>query len=141
MEWLETARALGGTAVLGDEVTTGTAFVQRIEEGLPVGALTQLKRYSHLSDADLTAVIPRRTFASFRTAQRLSPEQSDRVARTAGVACLAQRVFGNAELAREWLLTPNPALEHETPLRMLRTGSGADLVEAVLIRIEHGVYE
>lgn len=141
MEWLETARALGGTAVLGEEVTSGPAFVHSIEEGLPTTALTQLKRYSRLSDADLTAVIPRRTFSSFRNAQRLTPEQSDRVARTAGIATVAQRVFGDAEAAREWLLAPNPALDQETPLRMLRTGSGARLVEAVLIRIEYGVYE
>jgi putative toxin-antitoxin system antitoxin component (TIGR02293 family) len=141
MEWLETARALGGIAVLGDEVTSGYAFVHQIEEGLPTRVLAQLKQYSHLSDADLTAVIPRRTFANFRTTQRLTPEQSDRVARTAGIAALAQRVFGDAEIAREWLLTPNPALGHEAPLRMLRTGSGARLVESVLIRIEHGVYE
>jgi putative toxin-antitoxin system antitoxin component (TIGR02293 family) len=50
-------------------------------------------------------------------------------------------VFGDPEVAREWLLTPNPALDHEIPLRLLRTGSGARVVEAVLIRIEHGVYE
>ncbi|HEY0020739.1 MAG TPA: antitoxin Xre/MbcA/ParS toxin-binding domain-containing protein [Longimicrobium sp.] len=141
MEWIETARALGGTAVLGDDVTSGPAFIHQIEEGLPTRVLAQLKRYSHLSDADLTAVIPRRTFSSFRTSQRLTPEQSDRVARTAGIAALAQRVFGDPEIAREWLLAPNPALEHQAPLRMLRTGSGARLVEAVLIRIEHGVYE
>lgn len=141
MEWLETARALGGTAVLGEEVTSGPAFVQQIEEGLPTRVLAQLKRYSQLSDADLTSVIPRRTFSSLRTLSRLTPEQSDRVARTAGVAALAQRVFGDAGSAREWLLAPNPALGHQTPLRMLRTGSGAAVVEAVLIRIEHGVYE
>lgn len=141
MEWLETARALGGTAVLGDEVTTGPAFVQRIEQGLPVRALAQLKRYSKLSDTDLTAVIPRRTMVSFKNVQRLTAEQSDRVARTAGMVAHAQRVFGDAEIAREWLLTPNPALDYEAPLRMLRTGSGADLVAAVLIRIEYGVYE
>lgn len=141
MEWLETARALGGTAVLGDEITSGPAFVHQIEEGLPTRVLAQLKEYSHLSDADLTAVIPRRTFASFRASQRLTPEQSDRVARTAGIAALAQRVFGGPEIARDWLLAPNAALGHQPPLRMLRTGSGARLVEAVLIRIEHGVYE
>lgn len=141
MEWYETAHALGGTAVLGEEVTSGAAFVHRIEEGLPTRVLTQLKRYSRLSDADLTAVIPRRTFSSFRKARRLTAEQSDRIARTAGVAALAQRVFGDPEAAREWLLTPNPALEYEVPLRMLRTGSGAHLVEAVLVRIEYGVYE
>ncbi len=141
MEWYETATALGGTEVLGSEVISGPAFVHRIEEGLPTRALTKLKSFSRLSDAELTAVIPRRTFSTLRTVQRLSPEQSDRVARTAGVVALAQRVLGDVEGAREWLLTPNPALDHQTPLRLLRTGSGARLVEAVLTRIEYGVYE
>jgi putative toxin-antitoxin system antitoxin component (TIGR02293 family) len=76
-----------------------------------------------------------------RGGKKLSMEQSDRVARTAGIAALAQRVFGDAEVAREWLLTPNAALNHEIPLRLLRTGSGAKVVENILIRIDHGVYE
>lgn len=141
MEWSETAGALGGTAVLGDEVTTGAAFVHRVEEGLPGKALTLLKRFSRLSDADLTAVIPRRTLSNARKVSRLTPDQSDRVARTAGIAALAQRVFGDPAAARDWLLAPNPALSHEVPLRLLRTGSGGRVVEAVLLRIEHGIYE
>jgi putative toxin-antitoxin system antitoxin component (TIGR02293 family) len=141
MDWYETASALGGSAVLGEEVTSGVAFVHRIEQGLPRKALTQLKRYSGLSDADLAEVIPRRTLSTMQKTQRLTPEQSDRIARTAGIAASAQRVFDDADTARTWLLTPNPALGNEVPLRLLRTGSGARLVEAVLIRIEHGVYE
>lgn len=141
MEWHETMNALGGTAVLGKSIVSGAAFVQQIEQGLPRNVIVQLKRYSRLSDADLTEVIPRRTLTSMRNVRRLTPEQSDRVARTAGIAALAHRVFGDPEIAREWLLTPNPALGSEVPLRLLRTGSGAHLVEEVLVRIEHGVYE
>jgi putative toxin-antitoxin system antitoxin component (TIGR02293 family) len=95
----------------------------------------------YLSDSDLAEVIPRRTLTSLRTAGKLTAEQSDRVARTAAIAALAQRVFGNAEAARKWLLTANPALANEVPLRLLRTGNGAEVVENVLIHIEHGVYE
>lgn len=141
MEWFETANALGGTAVLGEEVISGPAFVERIERGLPRRTVTQLKRFGDLSDADLSAVIPRRTLTSMKQASRLTPEQSDRIARTASIVALAQRVFGDVAVAREWLLTPNPALGHRVPLRLLRTGNGAQLVEAVLTRIEHGVYE
>jgi putative toxin-antitoxin system antitoxin component (TIGR02293 family) len=141
MEWYETASALGGTAVLGEEVTSGSAFVERIERGLPRRTVTQLKRFGRLSDADLSNVIPRRTLTSLRKGALLSPGQSDRIARTAGVVALARRVFGDMDVAREWILTPNPALGHRLPLRLLRTGNGAQLVEAVLMRIEHGVYE
>jgi putative toxin-antitoxin system antitoxin component (TIGR02293 family) len=141
MEWQETATALGGVAVLGKEVISGVAFARKIEQGLPRAAIVRLKRFTHLSDADLAEVIPRRTLTSMRGVKKLSAEQSDRVARTAGIAALAQRVFGDADLARDWLRTPNPALNHETPLRLLRTGSGAKVVENVLIRIDHGAYE
>ncbi|MGH7575514.1 MAG: type II RES/Xre toxin-antitoxin system antitoxin [Longimicrobiales bacterium] len=141
MEWYETASALGGTAVLGAEVTSGHAFVDRIERGLPRRTVTQLKRFGDLSDADLSAVIPRRTLTSMKRVSRLTADQSDRIARTASIVALAQRVFGDVAVAREWLLTPNPALGHRVPMRLLRTGNGAQLVEAVLTRIEHGVYE
>jgi putative toxin-antitoxin system antitoxin component (TIGR02293 family) len=141
MEWFETAGALGGAAVLGEGVNTGAAFVERIEQGLPRRALDQLKRFSGLTDADLSAVIPRRTLTSLKRSRRLTADQSDRLARIAGIVAMAQGVFGDPKLAREWILTSNVALGREPPLRLLRTGSGAQLVEAVLTRIEHGVYE
>jgi putative toxin-antitoxin system antitoxin component (TIGR02293 family) len=141
MEWYETANALGGTDVLGEEVVTGRGFVRKVEEGLPRQVITRFKRFSGLSDSDLSAVIPRRTLTSLKRARRLSPEQSDKFARMAGVVAHAQRVFGDRRAALEWLMAPNPALEHELPLRLLRTGSGATLVDSVLTRIEFGVYE
>ncbi len=141
MEWQETISVLGGRKVMCKDVVSGAAFVQTVERGLPRSAVTELKRFSHLSDSDLAAVIPRRTLTSIRQARRLTLEQSDRIARTAGIAALAQRVFGDVEVAREWLLTSNPALEGHVPLRLLRTGSGAHLGEAVLLHIEYEVYE
>src|SRR5689334_13671000 len=135
MEWQETVSALGGPGVLGKQVISGAAFVHSVEEGLPRTSLTELKRFSGLSDTDLSAVIPRRTLTNMKAARRLTPEQSDRVARIAGIAAHAQRVFGDVEVGRQWLLTGNPALAGQPPLRLLRTGSGAQLVEAVLVRI------
>lgn len=111
MEWQETISALGGQEVLGKDVISGTTFVQSVERGLPRSAVTELKRYSHLSDSDLATVIPRRTLTSIRRARKLTSEQSDRIARAAGIAALAQRVFGDVDHARAWLLTPNSALE------------------------------
>jgi putative toxin-antitoxin system antitoxin component (TIGR02293 family) len=141
MEWYETANALGGVEVLGREVVSGKTFVQKIEQGLPRGVVGKFKRFSGLSDSDLSAVIPRRTLTNLKRLRRLSPEQSDKFARMAGIVAHAQRVFGDSEGALDWLRSVNPALGHESPLRMLRTGSGATLVDAVLTRIEYGVYE
>jgi putative toxin-antitoxin system antitoxin component (TIGR02293 family) len=110
MEWQETAKALGGNAILGKDVVSGATFARKVEQGLPRVAIARLKQFTQLSDAELSEVIPRRTLTSLRGAKKLSAEQSDRVARTAGIAALAQRVFGNVKLARDWLRTPNAAL-------------------------------
>jgi putative toxin-antitoxin system antitoxin component (TIGR02293 family) len=141
MEWYETAGALGGSDVLGADVVSGTAFVRKVEEGFPRRVVVQFKRFSGLSDNDLVEVIPRRTLTHIKRNQRLTPEQSDKFARMAGVVAHAQRVFGDLEGAVEWLRTPNPALGQQPPLRLLKTGSGATLVDSVLTRIEYGVYE
>lgn len=141
MEWSETAAALGGQEVLGKRVTSGLAFVRRVERGLPKRALTRLRQSSGLTDTDMAEVIPRRTLTAIKSSRKLSPEQSDRIARLAGVMAHAQRTFGDREAALEWLRTSNPTLGNESPLRLLRTGSGANLVESVLTRIEYGVYE
>ena len=57
------------------------------------------------------------------------------------IAAVAERVFGDPEAARQWLHSPNPALDDATPIAMLATPHGAETVAAVLGRIEHGVYE
>jgi putative toxin-antitoxin system antitoxin component (TIGR02293 family) len=67
------------------DVISGAAFVESVERGLPRSAITELKRFSHLSDSRLAAVIPRRTLTSMRRSHRLTTEQSDRIARTAGI--------------------------------------------------------
>ena len=52
----------------------------------------------------------------------------------------AAEVLGTKEKADLWLEAPNRALGGATPLSQLHTGAGADAVEAVLTRIEHGIF-
>ncbi len=44
------------------------------------------------------------------------------------------------EAAREWLKSPLPALAGKTPLEFADTEPGAQEVEDLLGRIEHGVF-
>ncbi|CAN5678351.1 DUF2384 domain-containing protein [soil metagenome] len=141
MDFSDTFRALGGAAVLGKEVTSEAELVERIEQGLPTASLERLKRYTRLSDRDLTSFLPRRSLVGAAGKEWLSRDLSDRVARAASVAALARRVFGDPDAALEWLRTPNRALDGRVPLALLKTGSGADLVKEVLLRIEHGIYD
>lgn len=125
---------------LAGEVSSEIDFVHLVERGLPVSTVAEMQRLAALSDTELARIIPRRTLSHARRGDRLSPEQSDRVARAAGIFILAHETFRSEEKANDWLRRPNAALQGATPLSLLRTGSGADLVEQVLGRIAYGVF-
>jgi putative toxin-antitoxin system antitoxin component (TIGR02293 family) len=114
-----------------------------VERGLPVSALESVIRAGRLTadEAD-RIVLPRRTLAYRRKhRQRLSLDESDRLARVARVAARAEETFGPPERATMWLRRPNRALAGRAPLDLLVTGEGALIVESVLVRIDDGVYE
>jgi len=71
---------------------------------------------------------------------RLTPQQSDVVIRTARTLGKAIDVLGDREKAAHWLTTPNRALGGEIPITLLDTSAGTHEVEAVLDRVEYGVY-
>jgi putative toxin-antitoxin system antitoxin component (TIGR02293 family) len=52
----------------------------------------------------------------------------------------ASDLFGSEDAARDWLDTAQPGLDGQVPLEVARTEAGAREVEALLHRIEHGVY-
>lgn len=52
----------------------------------------------------------------------------------------AEKVFGDAAAAADWLNSKNTALGGVTPRSLLNTGGGTQSVLDVLGRIEHGVF-
>lgn len=71
--------------------------------------------------------------------ERLSPGESDRVARILIVHSQAADVLEDPRLASEWMLSPNALLGDERPLDMLDTQAGYDRVRDILMRFEYGV--
>jgi putative toxin-antitoxin system antitoxin component (TIGR02293 family) len=65
-----------------------------------------------------------------------SESQSEREAR---IIAHARTSFGDAEKAGRWLRRPTLALHGKAPLDLLGTLAGADRVETLLARIEHGI--
>jgi putative toxin-antitoxin system antitoxin component (TIGR02293 family) len=86
-------------------------------------------------------VVPRRTFARrLKAGARLSPEETDRAVRLARVTAHAERVFGDRTKAHRWMRKPSPMLDGATPLVLLKTETGAQLVEQTLHRIDYGMF-
>ena len=70
----------------------------------------------------------------------LSPAASDRLLRARRTLDHARAVFDDEPDTVAWLSAPNDALAGESPLSLLDTDAGVRLVEAVLTRVEFGVY-
>lgn len=134
---------LGGKKVLRADVSEPGEMREAVRRGLPYEALEQVVRLLHLeSDDDVAAVagMAVRTLARRKASRVLRPEESDRLYRVARVAARAAEVLGSNEKAERWLKKPVPALGNEVPLHLLDTDVGTRQVEAVLGRIEHGVF-
>lgn len=112
----------------------------RIKAGLSGEDVASLVRDGRLRRSDVEMVIPARTLnRRIKEGQSLRLDEADAVARLIRVRGHADAVFDDPALSERWLSSPNPELGDETPIEMARTDVGAREVEAVLLRIEHGV--
>jgi putative toxin-antitoxin system antitoxin component (TIGR02293 family) len=133
---------LGGSRVLEREIFSDLDWIEILENGFPHQVLdAAIEQGLHSREESEVLVIPRRTLSHRRQKrQRLSLEESDRLLRIARVNAQAEEVFGNPEKARRWLRKPNRPLKDAVPLELLKTSTGAGLVQEELVRIEHGIY-
>jgi len=139
-----------GSAVIVDvlggleagEPPTSENLKQQIREGLPFSVLeTVTSRFSLDPDKVASALdLAPPTPARRAKERRLRPADSDRLFRLVRIVVETADVLGSEEKASRWLQAPNRALGGQTPLSLLDTDPGAQQVEEVLGRIEHGVF-
>ncbi len=139
------AEALGGPQTLFGRRGRGITverLQERVREGLPYAALEAVATAYAIPMVQLMPVlnIPPRTLARRKRAKRLQPIESDRLFRLGRIAAFAEEVLGSRAKATHWLRAPNRALGGAVPLRQLDTDVGATQVEALLLRVAHGVY-
>jgi putative toxin-antitoxin system antitoxin component (TIGR02293 family) len=136
------AETLGGYRVMRRRVRSADGLRARVRTGLPYSALEALAERLGAPVAEMADLIglPARTMARRRGAGRFTAGESDRLVRLGRIAALAEQVLGDRDKAVRWLHRENRALGQRVPLRQLDTDLGASEVEAILLRIEHGVY-
>lgn len=124
--------------------SAGGSTLRQVRDALRVGApraaFDRLRGELGVTSEELADVlgIPSRTLA--RRTDRFKPDESERLLRVAGVARKALDVLEDPAATRRWMSKPKVALGGLTPLRCCDTDLGAREVEALLIRIEHGVF-
>jgi putative toxin-antitoxin system antitoxin component (TIGR02293 family) len=114
--------------------------IAMIREGVDVALLIAAGQYYGMPQNKLGRLIgvSEATVArKIKAGGRLSPQESERLARTGAVEAEAEDAFGSQELARRWMLEPNLVLG-EAPLSLLDTDAGADEVRKILASIAYG---
>lgn len=137
------AKLLGGEKVLKKAVRSDIEFVPLLRKGLPVASLEAVTRELELSlDAAAESLgLALRTIARRKQENKpLDLTESERVLRMARTLAHAIEVLGSVEKARRWMRKDNRALGNASPLSLLDTDVGAEAVDDVLTRVEHGVY-
>lgn len=130
--------------LLGIEPRSTVQLIMALQEGLTTQEFTQFSRNIGLSSNALASFMK----ASNRTlhrrksaAGRLDTSSSEALVRLARVFGASIELFeGDASKARHWMKTPRAALSGMTPLEMSSTEVGAREVEALIDRLEEGVF-
>lgn len=112
-----------------------------VEEGVPIRDLTWVSKRYHISKINITDFIgiSISTLKRRYRSGRLNTAESDRFVRLMGLYAMAEDILGSAELASQWMLTPNRSLGGISPNDYARTDVGAREVEDMLGRIATGV--
>lgn len=114
----------------GERPASPLRLVGILERGLPIGALDRVSRAVAPADARFKhRIVPRATLARRKATedadeQRLSSEESGRLARVAGLWAMAMDVWGGEEETRAFLFRPHPLLEGRPPVDVVL---GSDL--------------
>lgn len=136
-------RWIGGTAREQAAIRSDFDLIRLGEEGLTKAAVAELAAYLGLSRKEMAEDI---LDISVKTVERKGP--TDRLDKRTSSHALeiarllehAWAVFEDVEAIREWLNRPNRALKGHSPVSLLDTLTGIKMVDAVLGRIEEGVY-
>src|SRR6516164_1392994 len=116
--------------------------ILRIVEGRLAPSVIKRLATLGLERSEIDAVvIPSRTLQHRRSRrEKLTVEESDRVVRVTRVLSLAGSVYAGRERALAWLRKPHPRLDGRSPFSLLKTDTGARIVEELLVQIDEGMF-
>lgn len=117
-------------------------MIELSNEGVSKDSLLHLADYLNLSlsqMADLLA-ITERSIQRYASDKCFNPFVSEQILQIAEVATRGTDTFGDREKFLSWLKQPNKALANKTPIGLLSSRFGSEMVLDELGRIEHGVF-
>jgi putative toxin-antitoxin system antitoxin component (TIGR02293 family) len=132
------ADVLGGAAC---EVTNALDLIDVARQGVTKKELSKLASRLGRKPADMAALLPigRRTIQRYKEEDHFHQDVSESILQLAEVVARGIDVFGDEQKFRQWLEYPSRPLAGRTPLSVLDSRFGMELVLHELGRIEHGI--
>jgi putative toxin-antitoxin system antitoxin component (TIGR02293 family) len=117
-------------------------MIERGRDGLPLEEFHAMRETLGVTEERLGGLLgmSRATLHRRKKGGILDRAESDRLVRYARLVAHACAALGGLEGARSWLAAPAFAFHGETPLDFADTEIGAREVDALLGRLEHGVF-
>lgn len=120
------------------EIRDGLDEIALTQKGIDAIAMEALVG-SVLSADDLNWIVEYRTWIRRKEkCERLTPDESGRWLRAAKIVVLAEEVFGDTAKASRWLHKPHRAFNNQNAIEIMRTESGAALIEENLNQVDSG---
>ena len=141
MEAAHISRILGGRKVLHMNVTDRQDLITLSNHGVTKSALLNLTKYLCFTLNQISELLPisERTVQRYARSKHFNRSTSEQILQIAEVAAKGVGVFDNKDHFLAWMKQPNVALGKKTPLSLLSSRFGAQMVLDEIGRIEHGV--
>lgn len=142
MQLTRVENILGGEKILGRKLVSKMDLVELGSKGITKKAVSNLARYLSLSSKQVADLLPmsERTLHRYSSHQHLNQSVSEQVIHIAKVLAKGTEIFQEKTKLLLWLNTPHKVFSGQTPLSILKSRFGNELVLEELGRIEFGVY-
>jgi putative toxin-antitoxin system antitoxin component (TIGR02293 family) len=141
MEVTQISKILGGQKVLHVRVHQRQDLISLSNHGVSKDALLNLMRYLRFSLNQMADLLPisERTIQRYSGGKHFNRPISEQILQITEVVAKGVKVFEDKDDFLAWMEQSNVALGGKTPLSLLRSRFGTQMVLDELGRIEHGV--
>jgi putative toxin-antitoxin system antitoxin component (TIGR02293 family) len=116
--------------------------IEMIRKGISKNDLVDIKEKLDIDYESLSKLlaISRASILKKKSTEKFDQPTSERIMQLADLVGYGNKVFSDENKFREWLNTPNIALGKKAPIDMMDTTYGIRELNALLGRIEFGIY-
>lgn len=142
MEFSNVTKVLGGEKILRKTIQSRMDLIELSNRGVTKEALAHLANYLSFTMRQMAELLP----ITERTIQRYTPQKtfnrvvSEQILQIAEVTAKGVEVFEDKRKFLSWMNYPNKALANKTPMSLLSSRFGTEMVLDELGRIEYGVF-